>query len=66
MRLFTSYFVNLKNITENIKPLIIAGFSPKWYGGERYESLASEKKYCGRPDRAKVPEKSIQNYSGPV
>ena len=57
MKLYTSFFANLKNIPENIKPVSIAGFSPKWYNGDRFEALAPDKKLLWKAKQGKISEK---------
>ena len=40
MKLYTSYFANLKKLPEDIVPIAIAGKLPEWYKGLRYKPLA--------------------------
>ena len=41
MKIFTSYFANLKNLSkEGILAISIARYSPRWYNGPRYTNVA--------------------------
>ena len=40
MKLYTSYYANLKNIPEDIIPISIAGKCPDFYKGLEYKKLA--------------------------
>lgn len=41
MKIYTSYFGNLRKLTqERIVPVSIARYPPKWYGGHSYTALA--------------------------
>lgn len=40
MKIYTSYYANLKNIPEDIVPISIAGKSPDFYTGLEYKKLA--------------------------
>lgn len=41
MKIYTSYFGNLKTLgKENIVPISIARYSPKWFNGYRYTTVA--------------------------
>ena len=41
MKIYTSYFANMKALTkENILPISIARYSPRWYNGPRYTNVA--------------------------
>ena len=40
MKIYTSYFGNLKNIPSNIVPISICGKAPEWYTGIQYKKLA--------------------------
>ncbi|WP_290233572.1 DUF488 family protein [Bacteroides acidifaciens] len=40
MKIYTSYFANLKNIPDSIVPISICRRSPKGYGGTEYKLLA--------------------------
>ena len=39
MKIYTSYFGNLKNIPKDIVPISIARYTPKWYKGFRFEKF---------------------------
>ena len=38
--IYTSYFGNLKNLSDKYIPISIARWTPKWYKGLRYSKLA--------------------------
>lgn len=40
MKIYTSYFANLKKIPSGIIPVSIALFKPKWYNGFEFKKLA--------------------------
>lgn len=40
MKIYTSYFGNLKNIPLILTPISIAGKKPDWFEGKEYKSLA--------------------------
>ena len=40
MRIYTSYYANMRNIPDNIIPISIAGEAPDWYNGLEYKKLA--------------------------
>ena len=40
MRIYTSYFGNIKNIPPNIWPLSVARQRPPWYGGSELDIVA--------------------------
>ena len=40
MKIYTSYFSNLKNLPDDIIPISIAGKAPDWYNGLQYKKLA--------------------------
>ncbi len=40
MKIYTSYFANLRKIPDNIIPISICRKSPKWYNGLEYKGLA--------------------------
>lgn len=41
MKIYTSYFANMKALgKENILPISIARYSPRWYNGPRYTNVA--------------------------
>lgn len=40
MKIYTSYFANLKNITNNIVPVSICGKAPDGYKGYQYKKVA--------------------------
>ena len=46
--IYTSYFANLRNITDDITPISIARFNPKWYTGLSYIDLAPTKSILSR------------------
>lgn len=39
MKIYTSYFANLKNIPANIVPISISRKPPKGYGGMEYKQI---------------------------
>lgn len=41
--IYTSYFVKFRNFPENVTPVSIALYSPKWYSGKTYLKLAPTK-----------------------
>lgn len=40
MRIYTSYFANIKNIPDNITTISICNKTPEWYRGAQYKPLA--------------------------
>lgn len=40
MKIYTSYFANLKNLPKNILPISICGSAPQWYDGLQFKRLA--------------------------
>ena len=40
MRIYTSYYANMRHIPEDIVQISIAGKAPKWYNGLEYKKLA--------------------------
>ena len=40
VKIYTSYFANLRKIPDNIIPISICRKSPKWYNGLEYKRLA--------------------------
>ena len=40
MKIYTSYFAQLKKLSENIIPIAICGKEPSWYTGLCYKKLA--------------------------
>ena len=40
MRIYTSYYANMRNIPDDIVPISIAGKAPDWYNGLEYKKLA--------------------------
>ena len=40
MKIYTTYFANLKNLPEDIVPIAICGKSPDWWEGLKYTVLA--------------------------
>lgn len=43
MKIYTSYYANLKNIPSSIQPVSIAGKCPEWYHGTECKKLAPKK-----------------------
>ena len=40
MKIYTSYFANLKKLPKNLVPISICGKAPDWYKGLQYKKLA--------------------------
>lgn len=40
MKIYTSYYAQLRNLPESILPISIAGKAPAWYTGIEYKKLA--------------------------
>ena len=45
MRIYTSYYANLKKIPNTIVPISIAGKAPDWYNGLEYKKLAPKYRF---------------------
>lgn len=45
MRIWTTYYANLKNLPEYILPVSIAGWAPKGWDGEEYKKVAPKKSW---------------------
>ena len=43
MRIYTSYYANLRNLAMDIIPISIAGRAPDWYYGLEYKKLAPKR-----------------------
>ncbi len=56
MKIYTSYFGNLKKIPEHILPVSIARFPPKWFFGESMQLLAPPKKLLWMAKQGKISE----------
>jgi len=44
MKIYTSYFANIRNLTSSIIPISIANFPPIWFRGKSIKSLAPDYK----------------------
>ena len=40
VRVFTTYFAKLRKLDNNLVPIAIVRYSPKWYDGKLYQTLA--------------------------
>ena len=40
VRVFTTYFAKLRTLDNNLVPIAIVRYSPKWYDGKLYQTLA--------------------------
>ena len=54
MKIYTSYFGNLKHIPSKILPVSIARFPPRWYKGHQLKSLAPPKKLLWKAKQGKI------------
>lgn len=45
MKIWTTYYANLKNLPEYILPVSIAGWAPKGWSGEEYKKVAPKKSW---------------------
>ena len=43
MKIYTSYFANIKKLPKNIIPISISRFPPKWFNGIMFKQLAPSK-----------------------
>ena len=43
--IYTSYFAQLRNLSDNIVPISICGKAPDWYNGLQYKKLAPKYKF---------------------
>lgn len=62
MNIYTSYFVNLKNISKEIVPISICGKAPNWYKGLQYKKLAPKYEFFMEWKQNKDNDFYIKHY----
>lgn len=61
--IYTSYFSNIRSFPENIKPVSIALWPPKWFNGRRIMNLAPSKELLTWYKNAvNVPQEEKENH----
>lgn len=68
MKIYTSYFANIRSLaTEGITPISIARYSPRWFNGARFTSLAPTgymlSEACSRENYLKGYESILNNLN---
>ena len=60
--IYTSYFAKIRSLPENVEPVSIALWPPKWYSGLQYRKLAPTKEILDNWRRNKNKENYIRAY----
>ena len=58
MKIYTSYFANLKKISKELIPIAICGKSPEWYKGIEYKKLAPKYDFFMEWKQSSAPNKN--------
>ncbi len=56
MKIYTSYFANVKNVPEHISPVSIARFPPRWFKGLCFMDIAPPKELLWKSKQGKITE----------
>lgn len=62
MKIWTTYYANLKNLPGYILPVSIAGWAPKGWDGEEYKKVAPKKSWFWEYKRTEDQEFYVTKY----